>query len=96
MWTSLPFQNSIPFNTRANRSTLLLLCEERNFLKPQARKLYAKIHAAERSSSSVAECGSYISQAYPFVGASPDGIITCSCCVGVGGLEIKTTRIKRI
>ena len=40
----------------------------------------------------------FLSSAYPYLGASPDGIVSCSCC-GVGCLEIKCPycdREKRI
>ena len=30
----------------------------------------------------------FIPQVYPYLGASPDDVISCNCC-GEGGLEIK-------
>lgn len=36
----------------------------------------------------VEECGLRISNKFPHLGASPDGIISCDCC-GVGVIEIK-------
>ena len=35
----------------------------------------------------------FISQAYPYLGASPDGVITCNCC-GEGILEIRLSLTK--
>ena len=35
------------------------------------------------------ESGLIISITYPFIGASPDGIIQCECCTGIGVLEVK-------
>ncbi|KAK3086709.1 hypothetical protein FSP39_022335 [Pinctada imbricata] len=36
----------------------------------------------------VRECGLFVDKKHPFMGASPDGIVTCTCC-GKGLLEIK-------
>ena len=32
--------------------------------------------------------GFFISNAYPFIGASPDSVVECNCC-GKGTIEIK-------
>ena len=37
---------------------------------------------------SLEDSGFYICKAYPFIGASPDGLVECKCC-GEGLLEIK-------
>lgn len=55
----------------------------------KARRCYAKKHLKTCGGNvSVKDMGLYISSKYPFLGASLDGIITCSKC-GVGTLEIK-------
>ena len=48
--------------------------------------LYTKSHASFK----VTAAGMFIDQERPFVGALPDGIITCTCC-GKGVLEVKCT-----
>jgi len=60
-------------------------------LEPVARTIYTKKYSLDHKNVSVTEAGLYISQAHPFIAASPDGIVKCSCHHGVGGLEIKTT-----
>jgi len=35
------------------------------------------------------DSGLMVSSTHPFIGASPDGIIQCECCTGVGVLEVK-------
>ena len=71
-------------------------CETREEIRARARKVYAKLHRASHTESSVKECGFSNSSVYFFLGASPDGIITCSCCDGVAGLEIKTTTVENL
>lgn len=34
-------------------------------------------------------CGIYISEDMPFLGASPDGVVSCSCCEEIRLLEVK-------
>ena len=36
----------------------------------------------------LSKCGFFISTEYPFLGASPDGVVECSCC-GSGVCEVK-------
>ena len=54
----------------------------------QARDRYEKTVRFKHTNLQVAECGLFINPQWPFVGASPDGIITCDCCPK-GVLEIK-------
>ena len=44
--------------------------------------------ASKHEMFSISKCGLVVSESYPFMGASPDGIINCKCC-GSGVLEIK-------
>ena len=54
----------------------------------KARDRYEKAVRLKHTNLQVAECGLFINPQWPFVGASPDGIITCNCC-SKGVLEIK-------
>ena len=54
----------------------------------QARDRYEKTVRFKHTNLQVAECGLFINPQWLFVGASPDGIITCDCCPK-GVLEIK-------
>ena len=54
----------------------------------KARNLYFKISNSQHKSFSVKDSGLVINCEWPFIGASPDGIINCSCH-GKGVLEIK-------
>jgi len=54
----------------------------------QARDRYEKVVKSNHTNLHVKECGLFINPKWPFVGASPDGIITCDCCPK-GVLEIK-------
>ena len=54
-----------------------------------ARDAYARLKSKEHQNFSVRTCGLFIHPSYPHLGASPDGIITCTCCDGVAVLEVK-------
>ena len=54
----------------------------------EAREIYTRTSKSQHSDFSVTDCGLFLSTQWPFVGASPDGIINCSCH-GRGVLEIK-------
>ena len=63
-----------------------------------ARKRYVRKNKSSHINFQCQECGLFISQAYPYLGTSPDGFISCNCC-GEGILEIKcpwTSRGKLI
>ena len=53
-----------------------------------AHKRYIKKKKGKHKSFSFTTSGLYISAAYPFLGTTPDGILSCQCC-GFGVLEIK-------
>ena len=53
-----------------------------------ARIQYQEISSTQHENCEVSKCGFFIHPEYPFLGASPDGLITCSCC-GDGIYEIK-------
>ena len=53
-----------------------------------ARELYLKISAPKHDDLAVTDSGLVINPQWPFIGASPDGVVECKCC-GKGVLEIK-------
>ena len=53
-----------------------------------AQREYASTMQANHKNFSLSENGLIINTAYPYFGASPDGLIQCDCC-GLGTLEIK-------
>ena len=53
-----------------------------------ARTRYQGIFSVEHENFEVSGCGFFINHEYPFLGASPDGLVTCSCCFD-GICEIK-------
>ena len=59
-----------------------------------ARKAYIMAVTSNHSHLKVTQTGLHLHSSYPFVGASPDGIVECSCC-GLGLLEIKCPYSKR-
>lgn len=61
----------------------------------EARSVYRKMMSEVHNDFQVAECGFFINPDYPYLGASPDGIITCSCC-REGICEIKVSNCNNI
>ena len=53
-----------------------------------ARDLYKKTNGVEHQDFTAMENGFFINSEWPFIGASPDGIVECSCH-GKGTFEIK-------
>lgn len=49
---------------------------------------FTEIYSSEHENARVDRCGLYICKSLFFLGASPDSIISCSCC-GKGVLEVK-------
>ena len=45
----------------------------------KAREEYTKIMEKHHHNFSVIECGLCLNAKWPFMGASPDGIVMCSC-----------------
>ena len=54
----------------------------------EARSIYSEVMKSNHSSFTLKPSGLLLDPSSPFVGASPDGIVECSCC-GCGVLEIK-------
>ncbi|CAM4602369.1 unnamed protein product [Leuciscus chuanchicus] len=56
----------------------------------EARQTYVTLTGSQHDNLKVEQCGFIINPSFPEVGASPDGLIHCTCC-GKGCLEIKCT-----
>ena len=54
----------------------------------QACRKYESLAKAEHIDFCISKSGLVIHESYPFMGASPDGTVICTCC-GFGVLEIK-------
>ena len=61
----------------------------------QGQEMYLAVNKLKHHDLSVAGSGLVINPQWPFIGASPDGIINCTCC-GKGVLEINPLRTIRI
>lgn len=55
-----------------------------------ARLLYQENYKKEHIKAHIVESGLHVSKQYPYMCASPDGLVQCKCC-GNGLLEIKCT-----
>ena len=53
------------------------------------------LHRRQHDNMKVSNCGLFISIDYPFLGASPDGIVECACC-GKGICEVKVRKCVHI
>ena len=56
--------------------------------EPVARQLYFTNYNKNHRKASLRLCGLYVDHINPYLGASPDGIVSCQCC-GEGLIEIK-------
>jgi hypothetical protein len=59
-------------------------CEHESSVRISYEEIMSKTH----QSFKVSECGLFICVEHPYIGASPDGLVSCSCC-GDGICEIK-------
>lgn len=50
--------------------------------------MYEKVSKSQHQKFSVEENGLFVNPQWPYIGASPDGIVCCLCC-GRSALEIK-------
>ena len=60
-------------------------CQHEN----EAKNAYSSYQHQTHSNFKISESGLHIHPAEPHLGATPDGLIECSCCPGKGVLEIK-------
>ena len=77
---SICYPEAFSFTTAATKWG----CKHEN----QARQMYFTANKLKHHDLSIAESGFVINPQWPCIGASPDGIVNCSCC-GRGVLEIK-------
>ena len=56
--------------------------------EPLGREQYKILMASKHSSFQVQPAGLFVNPQYPYLGASPDGVVSCQCC-GEGIIEIK-------
>ena len=56
----------------------------------RARNAYTTIMKSKHQDFNVRPCGLVVDPKFPFAGASPDGLVSCSCCEAIV-LEIKCT-----
>lgn len=54
-----------------------------------ARDAYVSLKKKDHNNFDVCTCGLFIDSLYPHLGASPDGVVTCTCCDAMGVLEVK-------
>lgn len=54
----------------------------------QAQFMYNACQKAKHKGFDLKDCGLYLHPDYPHLGATPDGVVECSCC-GNGVCEIK-------
>ena len=59
-----------------------------------AKARYVHAMASEHHKFDVANSGLVINKSWPYLGASPDGMVSCDCC-GAGVLEIKCPYVHR-
>ncbi|XP_060785079.1 uncharacterized protein LOC132891482 isoform X2 [Neoarius graeffei] len=83
-----------------SRSLIMRICYPQNYEfstaatrwgcshEETAREKYVKHYSQCHRDFTVQECGLFLSKEYPYLGASPDGIVECTCC-GKGCVEIK-------
>ncbi|XP_064486723.1 uncharacterized protein LOC135399024 [Ornithodoros turicata] len=49
-------------------------------LEEEAKVAFIRVNSTMHKSLSINSCGLFVMKSHPYIGASPDGIITCSCC----------------
>ncbi len=63
--------------------------EHGNKYEPFGRSMYIVDQSVKHDDLCVTECGLMVSTTEPYMGASPDGLVTCKCCAETRVLEIK-------
>ena len=59
-------------------------------MKNKHEKLIEKKIESVHENFQIFDSGLWINKDFPYLGASPDGIVSCDCC-GIGLCEIKVT-----
>ena len=67
---------------------MFLLVGDVNMKKLLENDSYKSLSIDIHHDFKIFDCGLFISEDYPFLGASPDGLVSCSCCSD-GVCEIK-------
>ena len=62
--------------------------------EPIARQQYFEKYKLDHKKAEIKMCGLFIDPNFPFLGASPDGLIKCKCC-GEGLVEIKCSFVHK-
>ena len=62
--------------------------------EPIARQMYFRKYKAEHKNAHLSTCGLFVSKKTPYIGASPDGVVSCKCC-GKGIIEIKCSDLYK-
>lgn len=63
--------------------------------EPEAKEIYKRvIKSSGHTAIHVEECGLFIHASFPYLGSSPDLLVSCECC-GQGVVEIKCPLIDR-
>ena len=57
--------------------------------EPKARQAYSEYLLEHHQDVNVSLAGLVVDPSYPYLGASPDGFVSCSCCEDTGLLKIK-------
>ncbi|KAL1482351.1 hypothetical protein MTO96_033859 [Rhipicephalus appendiculatus] len=57
-------------------------------MEKKAKQAFRELESPKHTDFNVKECGLVVARKMPFIGASPDGIVSCACCVQ-SVLEIK-------
>ena len=78
--TSICYPEMVRFQSKA----CLYGCKH----KDDAHKAYTEVMNAQHRSFTVVKSDLVLDMSHPFIGASPNGLVECSCC-GKGTLEIK-------
>lgn len=56
----------------------------------EAREYYASL-SSKHTSLAFEELGLFLNTKHPFIGASPDGLVSCSCCSeGICEIKVRT------
>lgn len=63
--------------------------------EPEAKKVYIQeMKSACHSNIVFNECGLFVDKNYPYLGASPDLLVSCDCC-GLGVVEVKCPLVTK-
>ncbi|CAC5379542.1 unnamed protein product [Mytilus coruscus] len=62
-------------------------------MEPEAKKIYYQQYVCNHQNVKLSECGIFLDKRCSYLAASPDALVTCSCC-GDGVLEVKCLCIE--